>query len=251
MTNALVAEFIGVKIFALEDTLGLDPLNWNLFGEEGSLNFTAGVLLWPVVFIMTDVINEYYGRRGVQLLSYLTVALIGYSFIMISLAIGLEPASWWMADYQSQGIDNMQDAFAGVFGQGLWIILGSISAFLIGQLLDAQIFYAIKKVSGNKYIWMRATVSTLFSQLIDSVVVLYIAFVIGQGWEWNLFLAVATVNYGYKVFMAIALIPLLYFFHFMIEGFLGKARAAELREEALGMADRPLLQELGEKEPLD
>lgn len=250
VTNALVAEFIGVKIFALEDTLGIEPFNWNLFGEKGSLNFTAGVLLWPVVFIMTDVINEYYGRRGVQFLSYLTVFLIGYSFVMISFAIGLVPASWWVADYQSQGISNMQDAFAGVFGQGLWIIAGSISAFLIGQLLDAQIFYAIKRVSGDGYIWMRATVSTLFSQLIDSIVVLYIAFVLGQGWDWNLFLAVATVNYGYKVFMAIVLIPLLYFFHFLIERFLGKERAQELRREALGLADKPLLQELGKEEPL-
>ena len=62
--NAVVAEFVGVKIFALETTLGLPPFGWNLFGQSGSLSFTAGVLLWPVVFVMTDVINEYFGRRG-------------------------------------------------------------------------------------------------------------------------------------------------------------------------------------------
>src|SRR3546814_3267602 len=64
--NAVLAEFIGVKIFALEDTLGIQPLEWNLFGQSGSLSFTAGTLLWPIVFIMTDTIHEYFGRRGVR-----------------------------------------------------------------------------------------------------------------------------------------------------------------------------------------
>ena len=78
--NAVIAEFIGIKIFALEETLGLAPFNWDLFGQTGSLNFTAGVLLWPVVFVMTDVINEYFGRRGVRFISLLTVGLILYAF---------------------------------------------------------------------------------------------------------------------------------------------------------------------------
>ncbi|NEK92340.1 MAG: VUT family protein, partial [Xanthomonas euvesicatoria] len=78
--NAALAEFIGVKIFALEDTLGIAPLNWNLFGQTGSLSFTAGTLLWPVVFIMTDTINEFFGSRGVRFISWVAVALIGYGF---------------------------------------------------------------------------------------------------------------------------------------------------------------------------
>ena len=69
ITNVLIAEFVGVKIFALEPTLGIDTLNWNLFGQSGSLSFTAGVMLWPVVFVMTDIINEYYGPRGVRFIS--------------------------------------------------------------------------------------------------------------------------------------------------------------------------------------
>ena len=76
VSNAIIAEFVGVKIFALEPTFGLAPLNWNLFGQSGSLSFTSGVLLWPFVFLMTDIINEYFGRRGVRFISWLTVALI-------------------------------------------------------------------------------------------------------------------------------------------------------------------------------
>jgi hypothetical protein len=64
VVNAVLAEFIGVKIFALEDTLGVAPFEWNLFGQSGSLNFTAGTLLWPIVFIMTDTVNEFTAARA-------------------------------------------------------------------------------------------------------------------------------------------------------------------------------------------
>ncbi|MEL6133183.1 MAG: VUT family protein, partial [Bacteroidota bacterium] len=77
VTNALIAEIIGTKLFSVEKIFGLEPANLTLFGQEGnSFNMTAGVLLWPVVFVMTDIINEYYGKKGVQILSYLTAALI-------------------------------------------------------------------------------------------------------------------------------------------------------------------------------
>jgi uncharacterized PurR-regulated membrane protein YhhQ (DUF165 family) len=74
--NAVLAEFIGVKIFALEDTLGIAALQWNLFGQTGSLSFTAGTLLWLIAFIMTGIVNEYYGRRGVQFISWLAAGLM-------------------------------------------------------------------------------------------------------------------------------------------------------------------------------
>lgn len=234
VTNALVAEFIGVKIFALEDTLGWNPLNWNLFGESGSLSFTAGVLLWPIVFIMTDVINEYFGKRGVRFLSFLTIGLIIYAFVMVYLAIGLVPASWWVATGVNDGVPDMQAAYANIFGQSNWIIVGSLVAFLVGQLVDAFVFEKVRKKMGEKSIWLRATLSTVVSQFIDSYIVLYIAFVLGpQQWPWNRFLAIGTVNYGYKVLMAILLIPMLYIMHYAIDNYLGEKQAARLRKEAL------------------
>jgi uncharacterized integral membrane protein (TIGR00697 family) len=204
-----------------------------LFGQVGSLNFTAGVLLWPVVFIMTDVINEYFGKRGVRMLSYLAVGLISYAFLMVYAAIALAPASWWIGANSENGVPDMQVAFANIFGQGMWIIVGSLVAFLIGQLVDVLVFHRIKKMTGDKYIWLRATGSTLISQFIDSFVVLYIAFVIGpQHWEIGLFLAVGTVNYVYKFVMAIILTPGIYGAHFMIDKYLGKERAEALKREA-------------------
>ena len=233
VANAVLAEFIGVKIFALEDTLGLKPFEWNLFGQTGSLNFTAGTLLWPIVFILTDVVNEYYGRRGVRFISWLAVGLILYGFAFAFAAIHLAPASWWVGVAQDQGVPDYQAAFAAVFGQGLWTIWGSVIAFLIGQLIDVGVFHRIRRATGERQVWLRATGSTAVSQLVDSFVVLYIAFVIGpQHWPMGLFLAVGTLNYAYKMSAALALIPLLYAMRRGIQAYLGHAEAARLREDA-------------------
>ena len=237
VTNAMIAEFVGVKIFALEDTLGLPPFDWRLFGQSGSLSFTAGVMLWPIVFIMTDVINEYFGVRGVRLISWLAVGFISYAFLFAYLAIGLVPAGWWVTVGSVRGVPDMQAAFASIFGQGLWTIGGSVTAFLIGQLIDVAIFHRIRRATGERFVWLRATGSTAVSQLVDSFVVLYIAFVLGpQQWPTGLFLAVGTVNYCYKMLMAVVLIPLLYIGRRLIHAYLGAATAERLREHAAGPA---------------
>jgi queuosine precursor transporter len=236
--NALIAEFVGVKIFALEPTLGIPTFDWNLFGQRGSLSFTSGVLLWPFVFLMTDIINEYFGRRGVRFVSWLTAGLIVYAFGAAYVAIDLAPAAFWVSVNESRGVPNMQAAFANVFGQGLWTIAGSLIAFLIGQLIDVFVFHRIRRITGERWIWLRATGSTAVSQLIDSFVVLYIAFVIGpQQWPISLFLAVGTVNYGYKLLIALLLIPLIYLTRRAIERYLGAPVAQQLRAEASGGAE--------------
>lgn len=239
VANALVAEFIGVKIFALEDTLGVPPFNFNLFGQKGALQFSSGVLLWPVVFIMTDVINEYYGKRGVQLLSFLAITLISYAFIMIFASINMVPADWWLTQNVSQGVPDMQAAFSVILGQGMLIILGSLTAFTIGQLTDVLLFHRIKKWTGEKHIWLRATGSTIVSQFFDSMVVLCIAFKWGpelvgnvEPWTWNQLFAVATIQYTYKFLMALSLTPILYVVHYWIERYLGKQTAQAMKERA-------------------
>jgi uncharacterized integral membrane protein (TIGR00697 family) len=233
IANALIAEFVGIKIFALEPTLGLESFDWNLFGQRGSLSFTAGVLLWPVVFVMTDIINEYFGRRGVRFISWLAVGLIGYAFLAAYTAIELVPATWWVRAGEAQGVPDMQAAFGAIYGQGLWTIAGSIVAFLIGQLIDVFIFFRIRLVTGERWIWLRATASTAISQLIDSFIVLYIAFVLGpQHWPTSLFLAVGTVNYGYKLALAFLMIPLIYGVRRLIEVYLGSELAEGLKRVA-------------------
>ncbi len=231
--NAVLAEFIGVKIFALEDTLGIAPLQWNLFGESGSLSFTVGTLLWPFVFVLTDTINEFFGRKGVRFISWVAVALIVYGFLFAFLAIRTAPAGWWVGAAAHQGVPDYQAAFAAIFGQGMWSIGGSIVAFLLGQLIDVSVFHRIRNATGERHVWLRATGSTAVSQLVDSFVVIYIAFVLGpQHWSMQRFLAISTVNYGYKMLAAVAMIPLLYLMRHAIRAYLGHAREEQLRMEA-------------------
>jgi queuosine precursor transporter len=242
IANALIAEIIGAKLFSLEKSLGLQPANLQFFGEHFSFNLTAGVMLWPVVFIMTDIINEYFGPKGVRFLSMLAIILIAYSFLMFSAAIGLTPADFWAKDYFS-GVPDSDKAFAGIFGQSQAIIIASLIAFFVAQILDVFIFHRIKEVTGERKIWLRATVSTLVSQLIDSFVVLFIAFYIaprlsGQVKPWTLSQVMATCfgNYIYKFVVAIALTPVIYLVHGWIEKYLGKQLAMEMKIAAMKRA---------------
>lgn len=232
--NALLAEFIGVKIFSLEHTIGIEPLTWQLFGQSLQFDMTAGVLLWPVVFIMTDVINEYFGKRGVRFLSYMAAVLIAFSFVVVYGAMALKPADWWPSSAKLAGVENMQLAFAKIFGQGLWIIMGSLVAFLIGQLLDVFVFQQIKKITGESKVWLRATGSTLISQFVDSFVVLLIAFHLGAGWKLSQVLAIGFNNYIYKFLVAIVLTPFIYLAHYLIDRYLGKEKAHRMKLEAIG-----------------
>lgn len=232
IANAIIAEFIGVKVFSMEQTLGISDLNLQILGNTLSLNLTAGVLLWPIVFIMTDIINEYFGHSGVRLFSYIAAALVAYAFLAVYAAIRLTPSGFWILKETSLGTVNMQAAFSAIFGQGLWIIIGSLTAFLAGQVIDVYVFHWVKQRTGERYLWLRATGSTLVSQLIDSFVVLFIAFYIGAGWDFKLVLAIGVVNYLYKFVVAILLTPLLYFVHRIIDAYLGKELAKQMMEAA-------------------
>lgn len=236
VANALIAECIGGKLFSLELLLGMNPEPFSLLGEDGlTYTLTCGVLLWPIEFVMTDIVNEYYGPKAVKRISYIAVALISYAFIMFYLAIHV-PAerSFWIGSQKDAGIPDMQLAFEGIFGQGMWIIAGSLIAFLLSQILDVWVFHRIKKVTGERKVWLRATGSTLISQFVDSFVVLFIAFKIGKDWSWQRVLAISLVNYSYKATMALVLTPLIYFVEHRIDVFLGRETSMKMKAAAMG-----------------
>ena len=199
VTNALLAEMVGGKIFTF--TIG-----------STVANLSVGVLVWPVVFIMTDIINEYYGIAGVRRLTLLTIILISYVFVALYF-MGMTHA----ASFSAINDEN----FNIVFGTSQSIIIGSLVAFAVGQFLDFFIFHQLKMRTGSAHLWLRATGSTVFSQLVDTFVVLYIAFVIPGKWTHSQFIDVATTNYVYKLAIAIAVTPVIYLVHSIIESYLG------------------------------
>ncbi|MBY5950392.1 queuosine precursor transporter [Algoriphagus marincola] len=243
LTNAILAEIIGVKIFSAERTFGFEPVNWKFFGEYIlDFNLTAGAVIWPIVFVTTDIINEYFGKKGVRKISFLTAGLIAYVFVVISVVTILIPADFWLevnAQTPSGNSFDISYAFNTIFRQGLGIIIGSLTAFLLGQLVDVFVFQKLRAVTGSKMIWLRATGSTLVSQFFDSFVVLGIAFYIFGNWELSQVIAVGIINYVYKFSVAILLTPLLYLGHGLIDRYLGKDLAEKMMKEA--SSDRTFL----------
>lgn len=235
VANTILSELIGVKIFSVEKTFGFQPFSIDLLGEKGlSFNMSAGSITWPIVFIMTDIINEYFGAKQVRFLSIMTAILIAFVFAMTWISIQVVPADFWVQDTINGEKVNMNLAFNKIFGQGMWIIFGSMTAFILGQLLDVSIFHKIKKITGEKALWLRATGSTVASQLIDSFVVAFIAFYINPeyDWTWQTVLAICLVGYIYKFTVAVLLTPVLYIIHKIVDSFLGKELSEKLLEEA-------------------
>ncbi|MBF4506835.1 queuosine precursor transporter [Flavobacterium sp. JLP] len=195
ITNAVVAELIGGKLIQI-----------------GPFVMSIGILPWPVVFLTTDLINEYFGEKGVRKLSFITACLIAYAFIILFMAIAIPAA---------KGISPVNDEqFQAVFGQSMWIIVGSIIAFMISQLIDVSIFWFFKNKTGDKKIWLRTTGSTVISQLFDSFIVLGVAFWLPGKIDFDTFLSSALIGYTFKLSIAVLLTPLIYAGHHLIKKYL-------------------------------
>ncbi|HEU4343636.1 MAG TPA: queuosine precursor transporter [Candidatus Binatia bacterium] len=205
VTNAILGEVTGGKLFTL-----------------GPFTMSIGVIPWPVVFIATDLINEYFGREGVKRLTFMTIGLITYAFVVLYLSMQVPAASF----------SPVTDAqFEAVFGQSLWIIAGSITAFAASQLVDVTVFWLVRHKTGGRHLWMRATGSTVVSQLIDTFIIIGIAFWLPGKVTTSEFLMVAGANYSYKLVIALGVTPLLYLGHSIIDRFLGTEEAHRLVEE--------------------
>ena len=204
LTNAILAELTGGKLFKAP-TIGLGWLTLK------DIPLSIGVIPWPVVFVTTDLINEYYGKEGVRKLTFLAVGMISYCFGLLYLAM-LIP-SWERSPVSSA-------AFETVFGQSMWIIVGSMTAFLTAQLVDVIIFMAFRRRTGHRMLWLRATGSTVISQLIDTFIVAYIGFVLPGKMTLDEYVRMGSGNYAYKLMIAILVTPVIYLAHSLIEKFL-------------------------------
>jgi hypothetical protein len=188
-----------------------------------------------VVFIVSDLINEYFGPAGVKKISYAAVGFIVYTFLVVYVATKLAPADFWL---QSNATDakgnsfNINFAYSTIFTQGLNIMVASVTSFLVGQLLDAYIFQALRKASNGRFIWLRATGSTLISQLVDSFLILTLAFYLMGNWSIQQVISVGIIQYLYKLTVAVLLTPVIYVCHAYIDRYLGLKVAHNMEQNA-------------------
>lgn len=208
ITCAITAELISNKLIEI-------PIEFNFFGNEfGPFTTIVGVLPWPIVFLLTDLMNEFYGNKAVKRLSWITAGLIAFCFLIVTLAMEIPakdiPGSTLATDIE----------FNKVFGQARMVIVGSIAAFLFSQLLDVLVFHWIKERTGNRFIWLRSTGSTVLSQLIDSYLVLYIGFVLPGNMSFSDYMTIAPTNYILKLIIAVSLTPLIYLGHYAVKRYL-------------------------------
>lgn len=191
LCHALLGELIGGKLIEFK--------GWTM---------SVGVIPWPIVFVVTDLINEHYGPKAVRRLTLIAVALIGYTFLLLLVCMNV----------RASPISPVSDeSFHSVFGQSLWIIVGSLVAFAISQVVDAAAFVFVRSRTQDRLLWARSVGSTVISQLVDTYVINAIAFGIPGKLSVAQVVNLSNTNYGYKLLIAIATLPVIYLGHGMAE----------------------------------
>lgn len=214
LTALVVAEATASKLFTVIEL----PFTLSILGQDfNEVVMTAGVIAFPVTFIITDLLNEYYGKSGIRFVTYIGMAMIMFEFGIIQVALQVPTAS-----ISPVG----EEAFNTVFGASGRIIIGSLIAYVIGQLADISLFHWLRGLTHGRHLWLRATGSTFGSQFLDTFIVLFVAFY--GPMTIQTIIAVTLFNYGYKFIVAILITPLIYLAHSLIDRYLGAETASEM-----------------------
>lgn len=210
ITSAIVAELISCKQVVLDF-------------YPGSFTIIAGIVPWPVVFLLTDVMNEYFGKKAIQRLSWITCGMIIFCFLVVFVAVKLPTADTSFAT---------EAEFSKLFGGSLPIMIGSVIAFIVSQMVDVWAFWFMRRLTGERHIWLRSTGSTLFSQLVDSYLVLLIGFWLPGTFTIQEVLLLGITGYTAKIIIAIGLTPLIYLVRYVIREILGREQADAMAKAA-------------------
>lgn len=227
--SLLIADIVGIKLFRIP--LGFSiPAPWSDHPIT-AIEHTCGMLTFPVTFLLTDLVNEYYGKKGARRLTWIGLAMGLFVFGVINIAQYMP--------YMDAPYNVKPASFDAIFGSAKGMYIASMVAFLAGQMSDIAIFGMLKKWTGSKMIWLRATGSTVISQFIDSFFVSLVAF---YAWRkifpdpstpaapFDEILKIAVTGYALKFVIAIAITPLIYLGHGMFRRVFGLVPLpAELR----------------------
>lgn len=203
VTSLVVGDIIGVKLFEVK----LGPI---------VAVMSIGMLPFPVTFLLTDILNEFYGKTAARFVTWVGFFMAIFAFTVIGIAVQVP---WAPLTRAADWTGAAEGSFNNIFAGSQRILVASMIAYLVGQFCDIAIFNLLKRVTNNKLLWLRATGSTLVSQLIDTVVVQYVA--------WTGVLPNSTIvsiiytSYVVKLLVAVGLTPFIYLGHAFVERKLG------------------------------
>ena len=201
----VITNIIGVKLFLAFPT----AMPNGLFGEP--ITLTTGLITYPLTFLLTDFVCEVYGRRRANLMVFTGFGLSILTLLFIQVALALPGAPAWSSGHEHFGtIREMQIAYESVFTLPGVLIFASMTAYLIAQLIDVRLYHFWKRVTSGRHLWLRNNASTMFSQLIDTVIVNSIFLKWGMGLEWQLVIQIIIAAYLFKILIAAIDTPLIY-----------------------------------------
>ena len=178
---------------------------------------SVGIIPFPVTFVLTDIVNDFYGRRGARFLTMLGfyMALLAWVLLQVTTLMPVDGSTYFT-----------QSEYAKVFGGSAQLFVASMLAYLVGQFLDIHVFHFWKAITQSRHLWLRSTGSTIFSQAIDTVTINVIFGRVTAAWTWGFIGAKIGREYVIKFVVAVLLTPAIYAVHGAVVRGLGIEPAA-------------------------
>ncbi len=203
LTSLIIANLVGSLLFSFH-------VPW----MKDLVLLSAGIIPFPVTFILTDLLNEFYGEKGARFVTYVGFGMSILVYVFLAVGDHLPVDSRTVMP---------QAVYHTVTSQYTGMFVASLTAYLIGQLLDIRIFHIFRGITKHRFIWLRATGSTVVSQLFDSLIVTFVAF--GGQMQAADILQLAMGNYTWKFLVAVGITPLLYLGHMILQRLMPRQEA--------------------------
>ena len=200
ITMIVLTNIIGVKLFEIFPNLLKNPIT-----------LTTGIITYPITFLITDIVCEVFGKKKASLMVFFGFFASLLSLVFINISVILPGSEVWINNslgYKS--VYEMQTAYESVFTLPGFLISASMLAYLVSQLIDVRIFHFLKNLTNGKKLWLRNNISTICSQLVDTIIVNTIFLYLGLNLEWSTIIEIIIASYIFKVLIAMLDTPLVY-----------------------------------------
>ncbi|MFO0595165.1 MAG: queuosine precursor transporter [Myxococcaceae bacterium] len=199
-----------VTALVIGDVIGGKLTGVPLFGSVHFLS--VGFIPFPITFLLTDLLNEFYGKQAARTVTWVGFGMAVFTLIILTIAVAVP---WHPETLKPEWTGLTPAPYDSVFASGRRILIASMTAYVVAQLIDIAVFHKLKSLTGGKLLWLRATGSTVVSQLIDTMVIQTMV------WSGNLdmpkLVNLVFTSWVGKILIAILLTPLIYAGHAFVE----------------------------------